>query len=148
MLKQFTHARWDKPPRFLHRYPHLINSDAYIWERFLAKFPNFFDEVAYDIHVGDGIDPGPEFEDNIRDMAINLTKRRIDVLALRKKKIWIVELKKDPGVTAIGQLVAYKLLLEKAGIPRRETTKCLITNRIDPDLKYVLKQEKTTYFIV
>jgi hypothetical protein len=77
-----------------------------------------------------------------------LTQRRIDVLAERQEKLWIVEVKKDPGVSVIGQLIAYDVMLDeiiKIGTP---STLAVIANRCDPDLKRVLAKFNIKLFVV
>jgi hypothetical protein len=147
-LKNFTHTRLDEPPVRLRKYPHLINPEARLWDAFLAQNPTFFDGVSYDVHVGEGQTDPKEKDPKYIQLAKLLTQRRIDVLAERRKQIWIVEVKFDPGVTLLGQLIAYKtLVLHKLKTPI-PLDLCAIVNRLDPDLTRVLKTHSISYFII
>lgn len=146
-LTNSTHARVDKPPIILHKFPHLIESDSAIWRRFLIKNPKYFQAVSYDIHVGKGTDPGDTFSTTMRQMAIGLTQRRIDVLAERHGKIWIVEIKHDPGVSVVGQILSYEVLLRQQLIKPPRMHLCMISNRADDDLITCLNSKNIKYFI-
>lgn len=135
-------------PHVRSKYPHLLPSDAAIWTRFLQEYPNQYDLVDYDIHVGKGQIPVPGLEPNIKRMAKILTQRRIDVVAKKGSRLYVIEIKLDPGVSVIGQLVAYRqLYFEQFNLPRRPEM-ILITNRIDRDLVSVLKDLRIRTFVV
>lgn len=131
-----------------YKYPHLLPSDAAIWDRFILQNPDFFSEIEYDVHVGQGIEIDQDWPDYIATMATTLTQRRIDVVGYKDNQIWIVELKQDPGVGALGQLVAYQSLYlrEHTAIERVEL--CLISNRIDRDLTFLLTKHGIHYYVV
>ena len=73
-------------------YPHLLPVDVPCWEWFLAKYANNFDMIDYDVRVGEGRNPGTEFPENIRTMAIDLSKKRIDAVAYMPDQIWAIEI--------------------------------------------------------
>lgn len=123
-------------------------SDAEIWFRFVRSHPDYFTEVEYDVHVGEGIDILPEWPDEIAYMAKTLTQRRIDVIGYKGNKISIVELKLDPGVSVLGQLLSYQTLYDREHPEAKSTELILIANKIDNDLTYVLKQHNILYFTV
>lgn len=138
ILQKFTHTRMDSPPKKLFSYPHLSPADTIIWDIFILKNPDFFTSVTYDVRVGQGITVEGNYEPKIVDMAKMLSQRRIDVLGERNGEIWIVELKFDPGISLLGQLLGYKTLLLqeiKLSVPVKLFA---IVNRIDQDLKNVL----------
>lgn len=138
ILAKFTHTRADRPPKKLFSYPHLSPADTIIWDIFILKNPDFFDAVTYDVRVGQGITVEGNYEPKIIDMAKMLSQRRIDVLAERKGEIWIVELKFDPGVSLLGQLLGYKTLLLQEITLTVPVKLFAIVNRIDQDLKNIL----------
>lgn len=131
-----------------YKYPHLLPSDAKLWDRFIAKHPNYFDSVEYDVHVGEGTTIDPDWPDEIAYMAKTLTQRRIDVLGYKGDHIYIVELKVDPGVSVLGQLLAYDTLYLKEHPDIAHTTLVLIANKVDKDLTYILKQHNILYYTV
>lgn len=137
-----------RKPIIMRNYPHFLPADTAIWTNFLLQYPDYFELVDYDIHVGKGIEPDPSWSPEIRYMAITLTQRRIDVLAIRNNIYHIVEVKKDPGVSSVGQLLGYRILYE-ADYPDRPTPKLvLICNSLDRDLRLILDSLGISYFIV
>jgi hypothetical protein len=138
ILSKFTHTRIDRPPKKLFSYPHLSPADTIIWDIFLLKNPDFFNAVTYDVRVGQGITVEGNYEPKIVDMAKMLSQRRIDVLGERNGELWIVELKFDPGISLLGQLLGYKTLLLQEIKLSTPIKLFAIVNRIDQDLKNVL----------
>lgn len=135
---KFTHTRIDRPPKKLFSYPHLSPADTIIWDIFLLKNPDFFDAVTYDVRVGQGITVEGNYEPKIVNMAKMLSQRRIDVLGERNGELWIIELKFDPGISLLGQLLGYKTLLLQEIKLSTPIKLFAIVNRIDQDLKNVL----------
>jgi hypothetical protein len=91
-------------------YPHLLPDDIPVWERWLTLHASEYDSFNYDVHVGDGRDPGPDFPDNIRQMAVRLSQRRIDVVAHHPAGVAIFEVTREAGAKAIGQILLYPVL--------------------------------------
>lgn len=147
-LINFTNTRLDSPPQKLHKYPHLSPGDTQIWNSFLTFYPRYFDAVAYDVHVGDGQVPPNETDPAMIKMARDITTRRIDVLAERTGRIWIVELKWDPGVSVVGQLISYRSLMLQKDPAAANFGLMAIMNRIDPDLKTILDDQRILYHVV
>lgn len=131
-----------------YKYPHLLPSDAAIWDRFIREYPNFFTEIEYDVHVGEGIEIDQNWPDYIATMATTLTQRRIDVIGYKDNSVWIVELKQDPGVSALGQLIAYQSLYLREHTELNKTELCLISNRIDRDLSFLLQKHNIHAYVV
>ena len=147
IIAKFTHTRLDRPPIKLRNYPHLVGGDILLWNNFLTNYPNFFSAVSYDVRVGEGIDPTGDMPESIRQMGIELTKKRIDVLGQHNNEIWIVELKWNPLVEVLGQLESYKILFLKGYGQIIPIKLCAIINWLNPDLEYIFKTKRIEYFI-
>jgi hypothetical protein len=65
----------------------------------------------YDVAVGPGRDPGDSFEDPIRKMALQLSKRRIDVVGVLPDGIDIFELTQSAGLKSLAQAIVYRYWL-------------------------------------
>lgn len=89
------------------RYPHLLPQDAPILSAYLKEHGSHYNSVDFDVRVGTGRDPGADYDDNIRKMALDLSRRRIDALGRGPQGVDIVEVTDAAGVTALGQLLAY-----------------------------------------
>ena len=147
-LQNFTHTRLDRPPRLLPKFPHLIGGDSNLWVKFLQQYPSFFDAVSYDVRVGEGMILEGDWSPEIADMATTLSQRRVDIIAEKDNKIWIVEIKVDPSVSLIGQLDAYLILFLNELETPVFTQLCTIVNRVNPDLITVLNHKDIRYFVV
>jgi len=120
-------------------YPHMLDADRPVWDRFLDRNPNFFERIYYDVRLG-GVYPGPEYGDEtMRRMFWMNTAKRIDALGELKDEIWIIEVAATPGLRAVGQLQTYMALWwEDPKIPK-PVKPVLVCEHIDDDLKRSLE---------
>jgi hypothetical protein len=94
----------------------------------------------YDVAVGEGRDPGADFPDNIRRMALRLSKRRIDVIGVLPGSVEIFELTQSAGLKTAGQAIVYPHLLRvtwQLSIPIVTT---IICRSCQPDVLPVLNE--------
>lgn len=121
--------RTDKP------YKHLLKYDFQVWERFLSSQHNTYDRFDYDVRVGDGRDPGPDFPPNIRSMAISLSKRRIDVVGHASNHLAIIEITRVAGIKAFGQLKVYPVLYKIQNPTHPPLRAILVAERLGTDVE-------------
>ena len=118
-------------------YPHMMPADVKLWERFIAKFPNAYDSVEYDVKVGSA----PEFDTIVSPETkgddINLYRRKIDVVGFRGASIDIIELKPRAGTGAIGQIVGYAKLYTREFNPPEPVNRLIITDQLLPDMEFL-----------
>jgi len=122
------------------RFPHLLPNEEKIWVRFLQIYGDQFKNYRYDVRVGRGVDPGPRYEWKWRKLAIMLTQKRIDVVAERDGEVWIFEVKPDAGLSAIGQVLSYRVLYREQFKERRPIKLAIVTTRVDDDIREVAKE--------
>ena len=92
------------------KYPHLLGQDYIIWDRFILLYPDRFDTVDYDVHIGSGIMP-PEDQPTSDDIQWQaLTQKRIDVIGWKDNLPTIVEVKYRVSLETLGQLLGYQVL--------------------------------------
>lgn len=127
------------------RFPHLLPDDAALWQRFLDKNPTRFNRIDYDVRVGTGRDPGNEYPENIRKMALDLSLRRIDAVGHTKHGLYIIEISTTPGLKAIGQLIAYPTLYRTTFRPDAPLFPLLVAAVLQSDIRPVLRQHGLTY---
>lgn len=130
------------------KYPHMIRQEIVIWKRFLKSYGDRFTRFKYDVHVGKGIREVPGFDKKLQDMAVRLTQKRIDVVAALGGETYIIEIKDRAGMSAIGQLLTYRLLYEKRFGLGRISGLIIVAEGIDPDIQEVLKIFNIKIFIV
>ena len=115
-------------------YPHLKPADIAIWERFIEKYPNVYETVAYDVAVGEGAPIPAGTEKNLaRDFKI-LTQWKIDVVGFNKNQIDVIEIKPNAGLNALGQVLGYVALFKKTFPDTRNVLAVIITNNLRPDM--------------
>lgn len=130
------------PYKRLFRYPHLLPVDAHLWDRFIRFYPDYFDKVAYDIHLGKGVRTPDDFDPKLRSLAVFLTQKRLDVLGVNGRDVTIIELKPYAGTTALGQLLTYQVLFYHQ-YPRLSVPQLMIiTDMVQPDMAVVCKHHK------
>jgi len=122
------------------KYPHLLQADANLWDRFLARNPRRFEDILYDIRVGEGRDPGDDYNPSIRQMAIDLSQRRIDAIGITPDEMYIIEISCRPGLKAVGQLIAYPILFAEKYPTTKAIRTLLVAETIESDVEPVLKK--------
>lgn len=129
-------------------YPHLLPDDINLWLRFLDKYGSDYDKFEYDVRIGTGRDPGSEYNDNIRTMAVGLSQRRIDALGFRPGLITIIEITVSAGLKAIGQLESYPILYRQTFSPNIPVNTLLVAETIQSDIITILNNKGIPYVIL
>lgn len=117
------------------KIPHLISDDSKLLLQYLSANPDLYDYLEYDVPVGDGRDPGPDFDPSIRTMAIQLSRRRIDCIGHASDHIDIIEVTQSAGLTALGQLHAYPVLYRQTYAPAKEIRPVLLCRSLQSDME-------------
>lgn len=129
-------------------YPHLSPAEAAIWHRFVKQYPDAYEQVAYDVKVG----TIPEFVLKQDDPAIrkqaNLYKYKIDVVAVSKNTIYIIELKQGATMRAIGQVKGYGKLYLRDINPSARVQHVIITDVLMPDMNTLSEEEEVDLVVV
>ena len=129
-------------------YPHLMPREIIIWEKWLELNQQRFELYEYDIRVGESIIPPPNIDANIAQMAVDLAKKRIDVLASTAGQPTIIEIKDWAGLTAVGQLLSYPLLFAREFPEAPGPAVLLIATRLTPDIGFILDTYQIPYELV
>ena len=126
-------------------YPHLLTEDITVWERYLELHPDLYQSIEYDVRVGDGRDPGPDYADNIRQMALDLSRRRIDAIGHTNTDITLIEITRRAGLTAVGQLFTYPVLYAQSYPTTKPVKVLLVCERLATGVAPVLLQHHITW---
>jgi hypothetical protein len=110
------------------RYPHILAQDAPILTAYLKEHGARYHAVDFDVRVGTGRDPGKDYDDNIRHMALDISRRRIDALGHKPGSVDVIEVTDAAGTTSLGQLLVYKRLYDIEHNPEQPAT-CIIAAR-------------------
>lgn len=112
--------------------------ESIITRDWLLQAGERFDSIEFNVRLGTGRDPGPGFPAFIRRDAILLTQKRADIIAIAGAGVTIAEVKIQGKLSAVGQLLGYKVLYRQAhpnGVP---IAMLLIARDVDPDIDTVL----------
>lgn len=130
------------------KYTHLLPQEVRIWDRFLANPPWDIISVVYDLHVGRGapIDPAwPEFM--VRQVQA-VTRKRMDAVVRVPEATYIVEIKPRAGMSALGQLIAYRQLFLSEHQPVGELRLACVCERIEADMQAVFRRNEIELYVV
>lgn len=118
--------------------PQMLPPDVPLWHLFLDHHASEFERFYYNVRVG-----GPDISSIKGDLAIAKmwyasTAKRIDVIAEKKKEIWIIEVASAPYIRAVGQCITYPFLWKQDPKIKKPFRMVLVCYYIDSDLKRVL----------
>lgn len=130
------------------KYPHMSVSDTVIWNRFIEKFPTEFLTCQYDFHIGEAPPFNTLMDDDTDKNQDKLYRLRIDVVAISKNRINIIEVKPNAGPSAIGQLQSYKSLYERDENPKMPVEMILITDKEVPNMAWLCKDAEIKLVVV
>lgn len=105
-----------------------------LWQQWLRLYQDQFESFTYNVHVGQGLDPGPNASDAMRAMWKAVTTKRIDVVAQRQNQTWVIEIEPRPGARTLGQVVLYMSLLPKYQVVRPVLIGAVVCNYMGHDM--------------
>jgi len=130
------------------KYAHLLPDDVAVWERFLPQALKQYSLLEYDIRVGLGRDPGPGYDPQIRQMALDLSFRRIDCVAHSPTNITVIEITHSAGFKALGQIYGYPILYTLTFQPNLPVKNLLVCASIQSDIEPIIQTLGVPYVIV
>uniref|UniRef100_A0A6H2A1H4 PD-(D/E)XK nuclease superfamily protein n=1 Tax=viral metagenome TaxID=1070528 RepID=A0A6H2A1H4_9ZZZZ len=116
------------------KYPHMLPVEAELWDRLLKIRRPPFIKLEYDVHVGELVEEPPGLPDYLKGMLQAVYRKRIDVVAYDSDCIYVVEVKPRAGLSAIGQVMAYKLLYQDEFKPMLPVEMRIVCERIATDI--------------
>ena len=119
----------------LAKYPHLRPEETKIWERFIKNNPNFFDEVMYDVRVGEGREYPESEMPQVKEAMEYLSKKRIDVVGFISDEIYVIEIKPKANLSAVGQALGLAELFREVTPLWKRVIPTIITDQILPDME-------------
>jgi len=126
----------------------MLDPDCDVWRAWLEQFALPTDTFHYDVKVGEGMNPDPRMTQVLQDWAINITKKRIDVVVHRETEILIVEVTTSAGLRCIAQVVAYPILYDATFAPTKPIRAVLVAERLLLDTEMLLKILQVQYYLL
>lgn len=115
------------------KYPGMLPREILIWRNWLKLHETEFERFDYNVRVGQGTDPGASYPEPERSMAIQISQKRIDVVAWKGGRVTLVEVEDRPGVSGPAQLAAYETLWRADNPTEGAPVMLLVVPRIQPD---------------
>jgi hypothetical protein len=129
-------------------YPHMKPADVAIWNKFIEEFPDVYDNVQYDLEIGEV----PGFVLNHPELAMqgqaSNYQCKIDVVGFKKDQIDIIELKPGAGFAALGQVNGYKALYQRDFSPPFVPKAVVITDRTTTDISHAAHVQNVQIVVV
>jgi len=123
-------------------------NDVAIWERYIDAFPTAYEEVDYDVKVGEGAEIPSGTEENFANGFKTLTQWKIDVVGKVEGRVDIIELKPNASPAALGQVKGYEELYLQHIDPIAKTQAVLITDTLRPDMKALAEKFEVKLIII
>lgn len=121
-------------PIVMPHYPHMMTEDIEVWSKFLESGYARFDEVWYDVHVGGAVKL-PEGAGKVeQQVAMGISRKRIDVVARVARDFWVIEVKPFASMLALGQVLSYTRLFELEYGPELAAWPVIVCDAVDEDL--------------
>ena len=120
---------------FNRHYARLLEPDIALLLDFQLEHITEYTSWTYDQRVGPGRDPGPEFSDKIRTMALDLSRRRIDAIAEAPDRIDLIEICNQVTYRTMGQLPIYADHYRGDFNPTKPVRQCILCRSIPSDLE-------------
>lgn len=130
------------------RFPHILEQDIPVARRWLTINQGGIEWLEIDVRVGDGRPAPPGTPPNLQQMAVDLSQRRIDLVAGFRDHIAIVEVTRIAGFTALGQLLVYPELYRYSFKPTLPLIPTLVCEELQPDVQAVISQYGIVYTIL
>ena len=129
-------------------FPGLMPQEVAVLREWLRIHESEYDSFDYNVRVGVGTDPGPTYDATMRQMSLDVTRKRIDAVAIKGSDVTLIEVKKRATLSAVGQVVAYKTLWNNDNPLRPASRLLLVAAAFDPDVMPVLAANAVDYAIV
>ena len=140
----YDRTKYEKKPR----NPGLRKNDKQIWNRFIEKYPEAYEEVIYNLHLGQGADIAKDADPSIIKDFVLLTQWKVDVVGFKDDRIDIIEVKPYAGANAIGQLKTYVEMYQGYVDPESKPVPVMITDQLRPDVALLSARLAFRVFIV
>lgn len=130
------------------KYPAMQVDEILVWRNWLALHQGEFDRFDYNVRIGTGLDPGPAFPQNIRDMAIAIRSLRLDAVGYKGATATIFEVKRRAGPENVGQLLTYRAVWIAQALSPAPPALVLVASDVMTHILPVVQQSQIQLVIV
>ena len=137
-----------EPPALTGRYPNMARHDGALWERYLKTSAHLWRGVAYDVRLGGQEIQDPQATPAEKEMWLANTAERIDVVADRGDEHWVIEIRPNAKLGALGSAIGYVLLGQREPWTTLPLVPAVLTDNISADVRWVADQLGVQVIIV
>lgn len=130
------------------KYPHMRDSEARIWDAYIAENGIPPGVVEYDVRLGEGAPVDPAWPAWMVAMVRALSQKRADVVAETAEGITIFELKRRAGMSCLGQLMGYEALMINERGGWKPIALVAVCEDIEPDMVEAFEYYKVSVVLV
>lgn len=123
-------------------------ADTVIWNRFIEKYPDAYERMQYDYHVGDAPPFNTLTDDNEDQNQDMLYRLRIDAIGHNGNTLDVIEIKPNAGPSCIGQVMSYKTLFERDEEYNGAVRSVIITDTLKPNMDFLCEAENIKLIVV
>ena len=134
--------RGEKDRRY---YPGLMPHEAEVWREWLVDHELEWNRFEYDVLVGPGVEPTPEFLKAFPETGAavgerfrNATRKRIDCVGYKGPMVALFEVENRIEPVALGQILAYRQLWIKDRGLRGPLRLYLVARELSPGMDIAL----------
>jgi hypothetical protein len=128
------------PATFRGHYPHMSKRDGQVWENFLKIYADRFDAFAYDVALGGIVHDIPGFTDADRLGYQYATALKIDAVGQTPDAFWIIEVRPEATVSAVGSALVYSMICERDDVFAGALVPTVLCNSIQVDCQWACQQ--------
>jgi hypothetical protein len=121
-------------------YPHMGKRDQEVWERYLSRPHPDFVAFAYDVALGGNIPTAPLITEEESLGWQYSTALKIDACAWLLDRVWIIEIKPQATVSALGAAVAYQLVAQRERAFDVPSLPVILCEYCHPDVRWCSTQ--------
>jgi len=122
------------------KFPHMLPVEAELWDKFLSIRQPPFEKLEYDVHVGDAPERPPDLPEYLWGMFKSVNQKRIDVVGHDPDVIYVIEVKPRAGLSALGQVLAYKFLYLRDFKPTKPVQMRIVCERKEPNIDEIAEE--------
>ena len=128
------------PVSYQGAYPNMAKRDEQVWRKFLSIHAARFTGYAYNVAMGGTRFTHPTAQEADITAWQYKTALKIDVAAFAPGEVWIIEVKPEAQVGALGAAVAYTLVAEREQIFDRPLKPAIVCEYVQPDVQWVAER--------
>jgi hypothetical protein len=126
------------------QYPGMTFVESEIARAWIGRHGAEYDEILFNVRLGEGQDVGPEYPEEIRRMARLLTQKRADMVARDGRVVDLIEVKVRIAFPVIGQLLGYRGLWQREHPDLPVRNLIAIGRDVVPDMEEIIRENGIT----